>query len=156
MTHLDPAAGHEPEPEDPMADQLASDVQHAAHTAWEQVRRLNHLTIGAPPLPAPEVYYALAHLERLGHGLAQSLRQLGVGLQRSLDLYHVTQPDDTDPAAVVDQCVYELLQAVADATDLGLRIGRARAAIAGQGHRGLRTPSPGTTDLSSTDPTRES
>jgi hypothetical protein len=87
MTHLDPTAGanHEPEPDDPMADQLGADVRRAANDAREAVRLVAHLTLGAPALPAPEVYFALADLERLGHGLAQALRQLGVSLQRSLD-----------------------------------------------------------------------
>ena len=138
MTHLGPTAGanHEPEPDDPMADQLGADVRRAANDAREAVRLVAHLTLGAPALPAPEVYFALADLERLGHGLAQALRQLGVSLQRSLDAYDVTQDKGTDPADAVDRCVFELLQAVADATDLGQRLGRGHAAIAGQGHLG--------------------
>lgn len=145
MTHLDPTGPPDDLDDDPMADQLGHDVRHAASDAAEAVRRLAHLTIGAPPLPAPEVYLTIERVERLGHSLAQSIRQLGVSLQRSLDAYDVTHDDDTDPAAAVDRCVYELLQAVADATDLGVRVGRGRAAIARQGHLG-RIPTTSTTD----------
>lgn len=153
MTHPDPFDHFVADEDERLAEQLGVEVRDAARAAKEAVRRLAHLTLGAPALPAPEVYFVLADLDYLGHSLAQSLRQLGVGLQRSLDVYDVTQPDATDPAAAVDQCVYELLQAVADATDLGLRIGRARNAIASQGHRGRRTPTPTTPSI--TDPTRE-
>ena len=132
MTHLDPTGDADFD----QADQLAQDVRTFAGEAAEAIRNLNHLTVAAPALPAPEVYLILERLERLGYGLAQGIRQLGVGLQRSLDAYDVTQDDGADPADAVDRCTFELLQAVADATDLGVRIGRSRAAIAGQGHLG--------------------
>lgn len=119
--------------------QLSLDVRQAADDAAQAVRRLSQLVDAATPLPAPYLYGALVDLEDLGHRLAHGLRLLGVGLQRSLDTYDVVQDDGTDPAAAVDRCVFELRQAVADATDLGVRVGRAREAIASQAHRGRRT-----------------
>jgi hypothetical protein len=120
---------------------LTRDLRRFAGEAADAIRNLSHLTDAAPPLPAPEVYGTLGDLEDLGNRLALPLRHLVVGLQRSLDAYDVVQDDGSDPAAAVDRCVFELLQAAADASDLGVRLGRAREAIAGQGHRGRRRPS---------------
>lgn len=126
-------------------NQLGHHVRQAAAAAAAAVRRLSHLTDAAPPLPAPQLYAALVELEDLGHRLANPLRHLGVGLQRSLEVYAVVQDDGSDPAAAVDRRVFELQQAVADATDLGIRVGRASEAIASQGHRGrIPTNSPTT------------
>ena len=69
MTHLDPTGDADFD----QADQLAQDVRTFAGEAAEAIRNLNHLTVAAPALPAPEVYLILERLERLGYGLAQYL-----------------------------------------------------------------------------------
>lgn len=140
MTPLDPSAGDDFDSGGDPVLALARDARRFAGAAADAIRNLSHLTDAAPPLPAPEVYATLGDLEDVGNRLALPLRHLAVGLQRSVDAYHVVQDDGSDPAAAVDQAVFELHQAIADATDLGLRIGRAREAIAGQGHRGRRNP----------------
>ena len=48
-------------------------VEQHARTAAESVRRINHLTIHGPALPAPVVYAILGPLEQVGYGLHQAL-----------------------------------------------------------------------------------
>lgn len=118
---------------------LAQQVHRAAQQALEAIRDLNQLTADAPPLPAPMVLPVLTHLEDLGRRLHQGVQQLGVGLQRSLEEYELDEQTGAQPAVTADLAVFELLQALAAATEFARRIGRARVAVAGHRVRRRRT-----------------
>jgi hypothetical protein len=122
--------------------------QHA-HTAAESIRRINHLTIHGPALPAPNVYTILVPLEQLGYGLQQALHQISRALDRSPAVYQIYEDN---PARDPDQSIAEARRQLAAAAHLagmvGQFLGHARDAIAGQGYH---NPTPDPPDASRED-----
>lgn len=112
-------------------------VDQLARSAAESVRRINHLTIRGPALPAPEVYAILGPLEQMAYGLDQALTQISRALDRSATIYDLYEDDPTrNPEnSIVLACV-ELAAAAHCAGGMGRFLGQARAAIAGQGFSG--------------------
>jgi len=108
-------------------------VQHA-DDAYEAIRAINHLT-GAT-YPAPVVYAVLGNLKGVGHLLPQGLRQLGAGLERSLDEYDVYEADDADPTPRAISARAYLEEAAVLAAQVGELLEKAQSAISQQGYRG--------------------
>ena len=121
--------------EDAMTDEneIPNAVTHA-DDAYEAIRAINHLTIGAE-LPAPMVYDILGNLKGVGHLLPQALTQLASGLGRSLDEYPVTEDDGADPVQSVATATDHLTRAAQLAAQLGVELDLAQAAISRQGYR---------------------
>jgi len=111
------------------------EVVEMAETAFEAVRRINHITGG--PIMAPLLYQVLGNLKLVGPGLEQALRQLGDGLDASLDRagYVVYEDDGRDPAESVATAVGHLVAAAEAAEQLGWHLERAQGAINRQGYR---------------------
>jgi hypothetical protein len=82
------------------------------------------------------VYRVLGNLKgATGPMLAQALRQLASGLERSLNEYDVYEDDGRDPANSVDIASAHLLEAAALADLLGESLTKAQNAISRQGFR---------------------
>ena len=114
-----------------------SGIEFDALDAYEAIRSINHATIfTGDGIPAPVVYRVLGFLQSAaGYGMAQALRQLARGLERSLSTFDVYEDDGRDPADSVAHAV----NALTDAADLLQHVGplldNAQAAISRQGYR---------------------
>lgn len=125
-------------------------AQHA-DAAYEQVRRIAALTVFEPPLTAPDVYPVLGSLVLLGHSLQQALGQLAAGLERSPEFYDLREDDPgRDPAESIRVAGDWLTSAAEHAATVGHALGKAQAAIAGQGWRS-RAGDLGSADQDGTD-----
>lgn len=120
------------DPDSRAAEQVA---EHAA-AAYEAVRAINHLTIGRPALPAPDVSLPLADFARLGHALGQALDQLGDCLARSTSTHRLYQDDGSDPAAAVTRAQELMRSAGQLAESFGAYSAAAQQALKWQGHDG--------------------
>jgi hypothetical protein len=106
-----------------------SDIVAHSKDAYEAIRAINHAAITAAH-PAPIVYSILGNLGNLG--LDQALRELGEGLERSLEMYAVGEDDGSDPAVAVSVAIDLLTQARNHADRMCVLIRRAQGAISGQ------------------------
>ena len=106
-----------------------------ADDACQAIRRINHLTVRGPAVPAPQLYEVLGSLKQLGPALEQALTQLGDALEQSLSEYAVYEDDGVDPASSVAICCAALTHAASSAARLGDLLEQAHQAIARQGYR---------------------
>ena len=123
---------------DRVLDDLAAALCAHSEDAYKSLRRLNHLTVATPTVPAPVLYDALGSLKQLGPALRQALDQLATGLARSVGEYDVYEDDDSDPALSVTKARASLTAAADLAIVLGVLLEDAQTAINRQGHRGPR------------------
>ncbi|MEE2524525.1 hypothetical protein [Pseudarthrobacter sp. J47] len=109
-------------------------VVQEADSIYESVRTICH---NSQAHPAPTVYKVLGNLKgATGSMLAQALRQLAGGLERSLTEYDVYEDEaGTDPAASVAIASEHMRAAAKLATELGVHLEAAQIAIAQQGYR---------------------
>jgi len=115
-----------------MSDEMPAVVEEA-DAIYESVRAICH---SSQTHPAPTVYRVLGNLKgATGPMLAQALRQLASGLERSLNEYDVYEDDGRDPASSVDIASAHLLEAAALADLLGESLAKAQNAISRQGFR---------------------
>jgi hypothetical protein len=117
-----------------MTGQEQPEVVEMADTAYEAIRRINHITGG--PMLAPRVYAVLGNLKMVGYGLQQALRQIGDGLVASLELdkYAVYEDDGRDPVVSV-LTAQEYMEAAAEAAEqVGRCLDWAQSAISRQGY----------------------
>lgn len=115
-----------------MSDETPAVVEEA-NAIYESIRAICH---SSQTHPAPTVYRVLGNLKgATGPMLAQALRQLASGLERSLNEYDVYEDDGRDPAGSVDMANAHLLEAAALADLLGKSLEKAQNAIARQGYR---------------------
>ena len=119
-------------------DEHTPPVVAHAETAYEAIRAINHLTVGA--VPAPLLYDVLGNLKGVGHLLPQALTQLGRGLAGSLSAYDVYDGAGKDPAASVARARACLAEAGARAADLGRLLEAAQCAINEQGYHPAPDP----------------
>jgi len=84
-----------------------------ARAAAEAIRELNHLTLNAPSMSAPEISSAVSALADLVDRLPQAFEQLAHHLEKQLQAGAVRMEDDRDPAAPVDQALTGLRRAAA-------------------------------------------
>jgi hypothetical protein len=110
-------------------------LANLADDAYQAIRRINHLTVRGPAVPAPQLYEVLGSLKLLGPGLEQALTQLGDALVRSLAEYQVYEDDGADPASSVAACRAAITCAASRAASLGDILEQAQQAIARQGYR---------------------
>jgi hypothetical protein len=110
---------------------LGGKVTDQAHTAAQAVRQIIHLTLLPHPIPAPDVYLALAELEDLLVALERVLRyHLGRALEASLN-----EPLVHDTRSSVERSRDRLDQAATHVFAAGLAVAAARAAIADHGRQ---------------------
>ena len=102
----------------------------------ERVRALVRVTGPELPIPASEMYAVLGHLESVGYGLAQGLRQLAVCLDQSTGAglfwaaHETTQDTTPDPEIWLPAAVKTLDVAAQAAVCLGTLLADAREEIA--------------------------
>jgi len=110
---------------------LGGKVHDQAHTAAQAVRQIIHLTMLPHPIPAPDVYLALAELEDLPVALERVLRHhLGRALEASL-----RDPLVDGTRSSVERARDRLDQAATHVFTAGLALAAARGQIVDQGHR---------------------
>ncbi|MDQ4504424.1 hypothetical protein [Sinomonas sp. ASV322] len=115
-----------------MSEETPAVVQEA-DAIYESVRAICH---DSRTHPAPTVYRVLGNLKGAsGHMLAQALRQLAAGLERSLNEYDVYEDDGRNPAESVATAAEHMRAAATLASQLGEHLAEAQNAIAGQGYR---------------------
>lgn len=115
-----------------MSDETPTVVE-AADVIYESVRAICH---ESQTHPAPTVYRVLGNLKSAtGPMLAQALRQLASGLERSLNEYDVYEDDGSNPIGSTDMAAAHMLEAAALADLLGECLAKAQNAIARQGYR---------------------
>ena len=107
-----------------MTTENTSRVVQLADDAYQAIRGINHLTLGAT-VPACLLYDVLGNLKGVGHLLPQTLAQLGAGLGRSLDKYDVYDGEGRDPVQSVAEAVDHLTRAA----QLGQELELAQSAI---------------------------
>lgn len=117
-------------------DQETPAVIQKADNAYEAIRAICHMS---QTHPAPTVYRVLGNLKLSGPTLAQALRQLAGGLERSLNEYDVYEDDGRDPAGSIDLANKHLYEAAILADLLGESLAKAQNAIARQGYRDAET-----------------
>lgn len=114
-------------------DEETPEVIRLADNAYEAIRAICHMS---QTYPAPTVYGVLGNLKAAGGPLlAQALRQLAGGLERSLNEYDVYEDDGRDPAGSIEMATAHLLEAASFAELLGKSLSKAQNAIARQGYR---------------------
>lgn len=102
----------------------------------ERVRALVRVTSPEVPIPASEMYAVLGHLESVGYGLAQGLRQLAVCLDQSTGAglfwaaHETTEDTIPDPEIWLPAAVKTLDVAAQAAVCLGTLLADAREEIA--------------------------
>lgn len=106
-----------------------------ADEAYENVRAINHLTIGGASLPAPLVYEVTGSLKAAEYGLRQALEQLAGGLLRSFDDHEVVEDDGADPWPRAHAAAGFLREAAERAGAIGDLLERAQLAINRQAYR---------------------
>jgi hypothetical protein len=104
----------------------------SAIDAYDAVRAINHLALGA--IPAPVAYDVLGNLKCVGHMLPQAFHQIGHGLIKSLCEYDVYD-DCSDPAMNVHLACSYLAEASQKAAEMGRLLEAAQSAISRQGYR---------------------
>lgn len=115
-----------------MSDKTTTIVEET-NAIYESVRAICGMS---QTHPAPTVYQVLVNLKHAtGPTLAQALRQLAHGLERSLSEYDVYEEDGSNPIGSTDMAAAHLLEAAALADLLGECLAKAQIAIAGQGFR---------------------
>lgn len=108
-------------------------IVEEADAIYESVRAICH---SSRTHPAPTVYRVLGNLKgAAGPMLAQALRQLASGLERSLSEYDVYEDDGRDPVDSIDMANAHLLEAATLADLLGESLAKAQSAISHQGVR---------------------
>lgn len=115
-------------------DPQKSPLVEAAEETYDVMRALCYESQNQT-ITAPELYEVLGNLHGAsGYLLAQALRQLSQGLQRSLTdpALDVRQDDGSDPAAAVRTAQQLLGQAAALASDMSDLLSTAQAAISEQ------------------------
>lgn len=105
-----------------------------ADGASQAIRAINHLTIGAHAIPAPEMFEVLGDLKSLGYGLEQALRQLARSLASSLAVYAVYEEDGGNPEESVAYAMESMRVAAGHASRLGEVLDGAQADISRQGY----------------------
>ncbi|MDJ0318893.1 hypothetical protein [Arthrobacter antibioticus] len=114
-------------------DQETPEVIQKADDAYEAIRAICHMS---QTHPAPTVYGVLGNLKgAIGPMLAQTLRQLAKGLERSLNEYDVYEDDGSDPAGSIALAGKHLYEAAILADLLGESLTKAQNAISRQGYR---------------------
>lgn len=114
-------------------DEETPEVIRMADNVYEAVRAICHMS---QTHPAPTVYRVLGNLKgATGPMLAQALRQLANGLERSLTEYDVYEDDGRDPAGSIDMATAHMLEAATLADLLGESLAKAQNAISRQGYR---------------------
>jgi hypothetical protein len=105
-----------------------------ATTATHAVRGINHLTVGSPAIPAPEMYEVLGELKILGYGLDQALRQLARSLASSLTVFAVFEEDGGNPEESIAYAMDSMRVAAGHASRLGEVLDFAQTDISRQGY----------------------
>lgn len=105
-----------------------------ADTAYESIRSINHRTITARPIPAPEMYSILGNLKCLGHGLDQALQQLSTALELSLATHAVYETDGGDPTTRTAWAMGDMQSAAEHAAAIGVLLESAQGEIAQQAY----------------------
>jgi hypothetical protein len=105
-----------------------------ANAATEAIRGITHLTLGSPPIPAPEMFEVLGDLKCLGYGLDQALRQLARSLASSLAVYAVFEEDGGNPEESVAYAMDSMRVAAGHESRLGEVLDFAQADITRQGY----------------------
>lgn len=116
-------------------ERCGTELTELADQAAQAVRRINHVTITGPALPAPAVYDALGALKGVGYGLDQATGQLADRLKASDGAFDLYESDGGDPSVSIAAATAALTEAAAHARDLGRLLDTAQTAIAGQGYR---------------------
>ena len=105
-----------------------------ANAATEAIRGITHLTLGSPPIPAPQMFEVLGDLKCLGYGLDQALRQLARSLGSFLAVYAVFEEDGGNPEESVAYAMDSMRVAAGHASRLGEVLDFAQADITRQGY----------------------
>ncbi|RPE26591.1 hypothetical protein [Kitasatospora cineracea] len=90
-----------------------TDPAEVARQGAEAVRELNHQTLNAKTMSAPEISATVRGLLDLVDRLPQALEQLAGHLERELAAGRVRMEDGRDPAGPVDQALAGLRRAAA-------------------------------------------
>lgn len=110
-------------------------LTEVADEVYENVRAINHATIGPSVLAAPTVYAVAGSLKAAGFGLEQALGQLAAALLRSLDVLEVTEDDGADPAPRAQAAAGAMREAAQHAAAMGHLLERAQQSISRQAYR---------------------
>jgi hypothetical protein len=105
-----------------------------AETAYQSIRSINHITIDAKAIPAPEVYNLLGTLKCLAYSLDQALRQLARALAGSLAVYAVYEDEGGNPEESVAYAMDSMRAAADHAGRMGELLAAAQDDISRQGY----------------------
>ncbi|MEW1952810.1 hypothetical protein [Terrabacter sp. NPDC080008] len=111
-----------------------AEERELARAATEAIRGINHLTVGSPAIPAPQMFEVLGDLKCLGYGLEQALRQLARSLASSLAVYAVFEEDGGNPEESVAYAMDSMRVAAGHASRLGEVLDFAQIDISRQGY----------------------